>query len=95
MRGATFIARADAFASAAESLFEEVIWLEDGDRLRLERLAHCGRRPSRSPSRMSADPDVIEARVTHTRKAHNVFDGYDRGLHWERTCAEISKLQSA
>jgi hypothetical protein len=39
-----------------------------------------------------ADPDVIETRVTHTRKARNVFDGYNRGLHWERTCAEISKL---
>jgi len=22
-----------------------------------------------------------------------VFDGYNRGLHWERTCAEISKLR--
>jgi len=33
-----------------------------------------------------ADPDVIETRVTHTRKARNVFDGYNRGLHWERTC---------
>jgi hypothetical protein len=28
MRGATYIARADAFASAAESLFEAMIWLE-------------------------------------------------------------------
>jgi hypothetical protein len=40
-----------------------------------------------------ADPDVIETRVTHSRKARNVFDGYNRGLHWERTCAEISKLR--
>src|SRR5882724_8672202 len=40
-----------------------------------------------------ADPDVIETRVTHTRKARNVFDGYNRGLHWERTCSEISKLR--
>jgi hypothetical protein len=39
------------------------------------------------------DPDVIETRVTHIRKARNVFDGYNRGLHWERTCAEISKLR--
>lgn len=38
-----------------------------------------------------ADPDVIETRVTHTRKARNVFDGYNRGLHWERTCSEILK----
>jgi hypothetical protein len=22
-----------------------------------------------------------------------VFDGYNRGLHWERTCAEISKIR--
>ncbi len=38
-------------------------------------------------------PDVIETRVTHSRKARNVFDGYNRGHHWERTCAEISKLR--
>ena len=40
-----------------------------------------------------ANPDVIETRVTHSRKARNVFDGYNCGLHWERTCAEISKLR--
>jgi hypothetical protein len=28
-----------------------------------------------------ADPDVIETRVTHSRKARNAFDGYNRGLH--------------
>jgi integrase len=42
-----------------------------------------------------ADPNVLETRVTHTRKARNAFDGYNRGLHWERTCAEISKLRIA
>jgi integrase len=42
-----------------------------------------------------ADPDVLETRVTHTRKARNAFDGYNRGLHWERTCTEISKLRIA
>jgi hypothetical protein len=42
-----------------------------------------------------ADPDVLETRVTHTRKARNAFDGYNRGQHWERTCAEISKLRIA
>ena len=42
-----------------------------------------------------ADADVIETRVTHTRKSRNAFDGYNRGLHWERTCAEISKLRVA
>jgi len=40
-----------------------------------------------------ADPDVIETRMTHTRKARNVFDGYNRGLHWERTCSEILKFR--
>jgi hypothetical protein len=36
-----FIDRADAFASAVESLFEAVIWAEDGDDcLKLERLVH-------------------------------------------------------
>ncbi len=40
-----------------------------------------------------ADPDVLETRVTHTRKSRNAFDGYNRGLHWDRTCAEIVKLR--
>jgi len=39
-----------------------------------------------------ADPDVLETRVTHTRKSRSAFDGYNRGLQWERTCAEVSKL---
>jgi len=33
--------------------------------------------------------------VTHTRKSRNAFDGYNRGLQWERTCAEVSKLRIA
>jgi hypothetical protein len=41
-----------------------------------------------------ADPDVLETRVTHTRKSRSAFDGYNRGLHWERTCAEVLKLPS-
>jgi hypothetical protein len=40
-----------------------------------------------------ADPDVFETRVTHTRKSRSAFDGYNRGLQWERTCAELSKLR--
>ena len=40
-----------------------------------------------------ADPDVLETRVTHTRKSRSAFDGYNRGLQWERTCAEVSKLR--
>jgi hypothetical protein len=28
-----------------------------------------------------------------TRKSRSAFDGYNRGLHWERTCAEIAKLR--
>jgi hypothetical protein len=39
-----------------------------------------------------ADADVIEQRVTHTRKSRNAFAGYVRGQHWERTCAEVAKL---
>lgn len=27
------------------------------------------------------------------RKSRNAFDGYNRGLHWDRTCAEIVKLR--
>ena len=40
-----------------------------------------------------ADPDVLETRVTHTRKSRSAFDGYNRGLQQERTCAEASKLR--
>jgi hypothetical protein len=40
-----------------------------------------------------ADPDVLETRVTHTRKSRSAFDGYNRGLQWERTCVEVSKLR--
>jgi len=29
-----------------------------------------------------ADPEILETRVTHTRKSRNAFDGYNRGLHW-------------
>jgi hypothetical protein len=39
-----------------------------------------------------ADPQVIETRVTHTKKSRSAFDGYTRGLQWERTCAEVAKL---
>jgi hypothetical protein len=42
-----------------------------------------------------ADPEVLETRVTHTRKSRSAFDGYNRRLHWERTCAELSKLRIA
>ena len=40
-----------------------------------------------------ADEDIIRTRVTHTRTFRDAFDGYNRGLHWERTCAEVSKLR--
>lgn len=40
-----------------------------------------------------ADQHVIETRVTHTKKRRSAFDGYNRGLQWERTGAEISKLK--
>ena len=31
--------------------------------------------------------------MTHTRKSRSAFDGYNRGLHWERTCTELAKLR--
>ncbi|HWO22479.1 MAG TPA: hypothetical protein VNO30_27160 [Kofleriaceae bacterium] len=40
-----------------------------------------------------ADQHVIETRVTHTKKRRSAFDGYNRGLQWERTCAEVTKLK--
>jgi hypothetical protein len=40
-----------------------------------------------------ADPEILENRVTHTRQSRSAFDGYNRGLHWERTCAEVAKLR--
>jgi hypothetical protein len=27
-----------------------------------------------------ADPEILETRVTHTRKSRSAFDGYNRGL---------------
>ncbi len=40
-----------------------------------------------------ADPEILENRVTHTRQRRSAFDGYDRGEHWARTCAEVAKLR--
>jgi integrase len=40
-----------------------------------------------------ADPEILENRVTHTRKSRSAFDGYNRGTQWERTCAEVAKLR--
>lgn len=40
-----------------------------------------------------ADPQVIEERVTHTKKGRSAFKGYDRGVHWGKTCTEIAKLK--
>jgi hypothetical protein len=43
-----------------------------------------------------ADPEILEARVTHTKKSRSAFDGYhrpDRGAVWERVCAEVAKLR--
>lgn len=42
-----------------------------------------------------ADRDVIEARVTHTRPNRTAFDMYNRGIQWDRTCAEVAKLKIA
>jgi hypothetical protein len=40
-----------------------------------------------------ADPEILENRVTHARQPRSAFDGYNRGQHWERTCAEVAKLR--
>lgn len=40
-----------------------------------------------------ADPDVIEQRVTHTKKSRGAFQGYVRSSMWSQTCAEVAKLQ--
>jgi integrase len=40
-----------------------------------------------------ADADIIESRVTHTKKSRRAFDGYIRGAQWEKTCAEVAKLR--
>jgi len=44
-----------------------------------------------------ADPDTIEARVTHTKKARRAFEGYVRTSvpQWAKTCAEVTKLRAA
>lgn len=39
-----------------------------------------------------ADADVIESRVTHTKKSRSAFDGYNRGLQWAKTCGEVAKM---
>jgi hypothetical protein len=40
-----------------------------------------------------ADREVIETRITHTKRSTSAFDLYNRGLQWTRTCEEISKLK--
>lgn len=40
-----------------------------------------------------ADPHVLEARVTHTKKSRSAFDGYNRGRQWAIVCAEVAKLR--
>jgi hypothetical protein len=40
-----------------------------------------------------ADPEVIESRVTHTKRSRSAFRGYDRGERWAQTCAEVAKLR--
>ena len=39
-----------------------------------------------------ANRQVLRDRVTHTRPS-TVFDGYDRGTHWDETCREVGKLK--
>jgi hypothetical protein len=44
---------------------------------------------------LGADADVIESRVTHTKKSRSAFDGYNRGLQRAKACAEVAKLTLA
>lgn len=39
-----------------------------------------------------ADPILLRERITHARP-RRPFDGYNRGLQWQLTCAEIQKLR--
>ncbi len=76
-----------------------------GDRWRLEDLPALGWRHRRHYDMRTtfitlaledgADPHLIETRVTHTRKKRSAFEGYNRGLQWDRTCAEVAKLKIA
>ena len=42
-----------------------------------------------------ASREVIETRVTHTKRSRSAFDMYNRGLQWAATCAEVAKLRIA
>ena len=42
-----------------------------------------------------ADRTILRDRVTHTKQKRSAFDGYDRGIHWIQTCAEVAKLRIA
>ena len=39
------------------------------------------RRAIESPFKDGDNPEILETRVTQTRKSRNAFDGYSRGLH--------------
>ena len=45
--------------------------------------------------RDGVDPDVIESRVTHTKKSRSAFDGHRRDSQWPETCREVAKLRVA
>ena len=40
-----------------------------------------------------ADREILETRVTHTKRSRSAFDMYNRGLQWAATCHEIAKLK--
>jgi hypothetical protein len=88
------IAKADALAHAAEDLSDEGT-PTDLPALGWRHRRHYDMRATFITLAIDdgADPDVLETRVTHTRKSRSAFDGYNRGLQWERTCAEVSKLR--
>jgi SAM-dependent methyltransferase len=50
---------------------------------------------ARTTAKRCPRAEVIETRVTHTKKSRSAFDGYNRGRQWEITCAEVAKLRIA
>ncbi|MEO7730297.1 MAG: hypothetical protein ABIY55_04950 [Kofleriaceae bacterium] len=65
------VAKADALAHASEELFEQVIWVEDGDdHRRLERLAHLvGATAEAVEAAMDAGDELAAELATHSPEA--------------------------
>jgi hypothetical protein len=51
-------------------------------------------RGSTHEHQQGADPDVIESRVTHTKKSRSAFAGYQRDGQWPETVARSRSCES-